>query len=445
MVLILSKDAVASPHVLREVERASSKSHPVISLRIDKAPLPAGLEYFLNTSQWLDASGGAPQTVFPTLITAVRRIVGGGAALRDGGPRSAAPAESDNSTPVPAGSPPRRARLLFASLAVLAFLASVLLLGIRFLGSGHGRQDAIETPAPAGAAAPSPAPLPAFSPPAHSVAVLPFVNMSGDPKQDYFSDGLSEELLNSLTSIRDMHVAARTSSFFFKGKEADLSEIAHKLNVGAVLEGSVRKDGNHVRITAQLINAVTGFHLWSQTYDRDLKDVLKLQTEIASAVTTALQATLLADAAATIELGGTQNPQAFDAYLRGKNPSRDKPGRDAVLASIAALDEAIRLDPTFAKAYASKATSETGFAEYYGMAGETRRAFCASARCGAEGLGARAGFGGGPFGVCERTCSRISQFQRRPCRAQTSLGPFAQQLHRVITGRLVFRGHRPGG
>jgi TolB-like protein/tetratricopeptide (TPR) repeat protein len=383
VVLILSKNAVASSHVLREVERASSKSHPVISLRIDKAPLPAGLEYFLNTSQWLDASGGAPQSVFPTLITAVRRIVEGGAALRSAGPGSAGPVESDNSTPRATGATPRRGRLLLASLGALALLAAVLLLGIRFLGLGHGRKGEVETPTPVAAASPSPARLPAFSPPAHSVAVLPFVNMSGDPKQDYFSDGLSEELLNSLTSIRDMHVAARTSSFFFKGKEADLSEIAHKLNVGAVLEGSVRKDGNHVRITAQLINAVTGFHLWSQTYDRDLKDVLKLQTEIATAVTVALQATLLADAAATIELGGTQNPRAFDAYLRGKKTSRDKPGRDTVLASIAAFDEAIRLDPTFAKAYASKATSEAGFAEYYGLAGETREHF-ARARAAAQ-------------------------------------------------------------
>jgi tetratricopeptide (TPR) repeat protein len=130
-----------------------------------------------------------------------------------------------------------------------------------------------------------------------------------------------------------------------------------------------------VRITAQLINAVTGFHLWSQTYDRDLKDVLKLQTEIASAVTTALQATLLADAAAKIEVGGTRNPQAFDAYLRGKNAGRDKSDRTIALARIAAFDEAIRLDPGFAKAYASKAASEVGFAEYYALQTENRDHF----------------------------------------------------------------------
>jgi tetratricopeptide (TPR) repeat protein len=144
-----------------------------------------------------------------------------------------------------------------------------------------------------------------------------------------------------------------------------LAEVAHKLNVGAVLEGSVRKDGNHARIAAQLINAVTGFQLWSQTYDRDLRNVLSLQTEIATAVTKALQATLLADAAAVIEQGGTQNPQAFDAYLRGKDILNHLGDKATLLASIAAFDEATRLDHGFAKAYAEKAIAESNFAEYY--------------------------------------------------------------------------------
>ncbi len=109
-----------------------------------------------------------------------------------------------------------------------------------------------------------------FAPPSHSIAVLPFVNMSGDKEQEYFSDGLAEELLNSLAQINDFQVAARTSAFSFKGKDTDVGTIARKLNVGAVLEGSVRRSGNTVRVTTQLINAVTGFHLWSHTYDRDL-------------------------------------------------------------------------------------------------------------------------------------------------------------------------------
>jgi TolB-like protein/Flp pilus assembly protein TadD len=215
----------------------------------------------------------------------------------------------------------------------------------------------------------------AFAPPAHSIAVLPFVNMSGDPKQDYFSDGLSEELLNSLATIRDLQVAARTSSFTFKGKDADVADIARKLNVGDVLEGSVRKDGNHVRITAQLINALTGFHLWSQTYDRNLNNVLALQTEIATAVTKALQATLLADAVTTIEIGGTQNPAAFDAYLRGKNLDRGSLDKDNTLARIAVYSQAVRLDPGFAKAYVGAANAQNSYANNFATDAEIHSLF----------------------------------------------------------------------
>ena len=116
-----------------------------------------------------------------------------------------------------------------------------------------------------------------FNPPPHSVAVLPFVNMSGDKDQEYFSDGLSEELLNDLARINGLQVAARTSVFSFKGKDTDIATIARELNVRTVLEGSVRRSAHSVRVGAQLIDAVTGFHLWTQAYDRGLGDVLKLQ------------------------------------------------------------------------------------------------------------------------------------------------------------------------
>src|SRR6202042_1450311 len=144
---------------------------------------------------------------------------------------------------------------------------------------------------------------------------------------------------------RSSDLAARTSAFSFKGKDTDIGTIARKLNVGAVLEGSVRRSANTIRITAQLINAVTGFHLWSKTYDRDLGDVLKLQTEIAAAVAASLKVTLLGDVAAKLELGGTRNPAAFDSYLRGSesfNATRE--GKD-LLTAIAAYTEAIHLDP----------------------------------------------------------------------------------------------------
>jgi TolB-like protein len=200
--------------------------------------------------------------------------------------------------------------------------------------------------------APRPVSATAFSPPPHSIAVLPFVNMSGDKEQEYFSDGLTEEVLNSLSEINELQVAARTSAFSFKGKDIDIGTIARKLNVGAVLEGSVRRSGSTVRVTTQLINAVTGFHLWSHTYDRDLGDVLRLQTEIANAVAGALRVNLLGDLAAKIELGGTRNPAAFDAYLRGRRVSRSASGDEDFKTAIGAFSEAIHLDPTYALAYA---------------------------------------------------------------------------------------------
>ena len=202
----------------------------------------------------------------------------------------------------------------------------------------------------------------AFAPPPDSIAVLPFVNMCGDKEQEYFSDGLTEELLNSLTEVNELQVAARTSAFSFKDKDTDIGTIARKLNVGAVLEGSVRRSGNTVRITAQLINAVTGFHLWSKTYDRDLGDVLRLQTEIATAVASALKVTLLGDVAAKVELGGTRNPAAFDAYLRGAKAFSSRHESKDIPPGIAAYTEAIRLDPHYALAFAGRAFALTRLA-----------------------------------------------------------------------------------
>ena len=211
-----------------------------------------------------------------------------------------------------------------------------------------------------------------FDPPVHSIAVLPFVNISGDPNQQYFSDGLTEELLNSLTRINELQVAARTSSFSFQGEHPDIGTVAHKLNVASVLEGSVRRSANTIRVTAQLNNAVTGYHLWSQTYDRDLGDVLKLQTEIANAVAAALKVTLLGNVAAKIELGGTHNPAAFDAYLRGAKVFYSAKEAKELQAAIAAFTEAIRDDPNYALAFAARSRAYTGYATE-GATGAPRR------------------------------------------------------------------------
>ncbi|MDB6088283.1 MAG: Tetratricopeptide 2 repeat protein [Gammaproteobacteria bacterium] len=220
---------------------------------------------------------------------------------------------------------------------------------------------------------------PQFRPPPHSVAVLSFVNMSGDAQQDYFSDGLSEELSDSLARIKDLRVAARTSSFTFKGKDVDIPTVARKLNVSTVLEGSVRKVGDRMRITAQLIDAITGFHLWSQTYERDLTDVFRLQSEIATAVSGALRITLLADEQEQLAPGGTRNVQAFDAYLRGRygEAIQDETG---LRGALAALDEAVGLDPQYAQALAFRADVMTQVAGMYTRDPKERERLMTAAR-----------------------------------------------------------------
>jgi TolB-like protein/DNA-binding winged helix-turn-helix (wHTH) protein len=215
----------------------------------------------------------------------------------------------------------------------------------------------------------------AFAPPPHSIAVLPFVNLSDDRSQDYFSDGLSEELLNALSRIDELQVAAQTSSFYFKGKSVELATISHKLNVATVLEGSVRRSGHTVRITAQLVNAATGFHVWSQTYDRNLDDVLAVQSEIASSVATALKVTLLDNSLARTGLGGTRNALALDEYLKGIKlfTATVRSGEEAREA-VDAFSEAIRLDANFALAYTGRARSLVEYGSYF-MIEATREAF----------------------------------------------------------------------
>jgi serine/threonine-protein kinase len=187
---------------------------------------------------------------------------------------------------------------------------------------------------------------------------------------------MTEELINALAQIDTLKVIARTSSFSFKGKDADIGTIARKLNVGAVLEGSVRRSGNKVRITAQLINAVNGFHIWSQDYDRDLDNVLTLQTDIAKTVAEELQAKLLGDVAPKIELGGTRNSAAFDAYLRGAKAYSASPDNPQELqTAIASYTEAINLDRNYALAFAGRSVAYSGYASEYAKGAAIREGF----------------------------------------------------------------------
>jgi TolB-like protein/tetratricopeptide (TPR) repeat protein len=345
LVVILSQNAASSGHVLREVERAAAKNRPLISVRVGPVVLPPALEYFLSASHWLEVTDGHVERVLPTLLEAVRGHFG--------------QADAAAQTPVAAASRTVTTRDSTRRKALLVVTIMVLGLGLAYFAIDKFRASSPPAPAPV---APTPAATHDFVAAPHSVAVLPFVNLSGNPKDDYFSDGLSVELLDSLARIRDLQVVARTSSFAFKNQAIEVTEIAHRLNVGAILEGSIRKDGKHLRIAANLVDAKTGFRLWSNSYDRDLIDVLKLQTEIATAVMTALQGVLLADTAALVDLGGTKNPAAFDAFLRGERFVNLTPDEATTASQLAAYDEAIRLDPQFARAYVAKALAEVIFA-----------------------------------------------------------------------------------
>jgi TolB-like protein/DNA-binding winged helix-turn-helix (wHTH) protein len=196
----------------------------------------------------------------------------------------------------------------------------------------------------------------AFTPPPRSIAVMAFTNVGGDPAQTYFSDGISEELINALSQVGGLQVAARSSSFSFKQKQASVQEIARRLNVGAVLRGSVGRDGGKLRIEARLLDGVTGAELWSHRYDRDQGGVLEVQAELAKAVTSALQVRLAGGDVAGLTLGGTTNPRALDAYLRGVAATRTEAQNEAGFRrEMALFDQAVALDPSFAIAQATRA------------------------------------------------------------------------------------------
>jgi TolB-like protein/Tfp pilus assembly protein PilF len=205
-----------------------------------------------------------------------------------------------------------------------------------------------------------------------SIAVLPFVNMSADPEQEYFADGISEELLNLLAKIEDFKVAGRTSSFAFKGQNQDLRVIAEKLGVATVLEGSVRKDGDQVRVTAQLVKADDGYHLWSETYDRRLDSIFAIQDEISGKVVTAIKTKLLADddqeavkveTAALTREKPTENMEAYTSFLRGQHLIKKRTGDD-MFQALSEFRHAVSLDPNFAEAHVGVANGYSLLANY---------------------------------------------------------------------------------
>jgi TolB-like protein len=210
--------------------------------------------------------------------------------------------------------------------------------------------------------------------PHDSVAVLPFTNLSGDPARDYFSDGMSEELLNLLARIPGLKVASRTSSFAYKGRNLDIREVGRELGVETVLEGSVRQSGEQVRITAQLIDAETGFHLWSATYDRRLEDIFQVQDEIAAAIVDRLRIELAPQeqALAMRDKAPTQNVEAYELYLQGRAAWKRR-GADNLKQAIDLYQRALGGDPGFARAHAALASAYVVLPGYTQEEGDEER------------------------------------------------------------------------
>jgi TolB-like protein/Tfp pilus assembly protein PilF len=194
--------------------------------------------------------------------------------------------------------------------------------------------------------------------------VLPFTDLSPDKDQEYFSDGVSEEILNALAQVKDLKVAGRTSSFHFKGRNDDLRAIGEALGVANILEGSVRKQGDKVRITAQLIQASDGFHLWSESYDGDLSDVFKLQERIARSITDKLQVILMEGQDKQLVAAPTQNIEAYTLYLQATQTFNRRDGTRWPEA-IGQLEDALRLDPKFARAHSRLAAMQALTGNYY--------------------------------------------------------------------------------
>ena len=203
-----------------------------------------------------------------------------------------------------------------------------------------------------------------------SIAVLPFVNLSADPEQEYFSDGISEELLNLFAKIPELRVAARTSSFQFKGRNMDIPLIGQQLNVAHVLEGSVRKSKNKIRITAQLIQTDTGYHLWSETYDRELDDIFAIQDEISAAIVAELDSILGVESTLVApESTASANTEAYEEYLLGEF-HENKYTQEGLKKALVHYQRAVELDPEYAMAYAALASTELFLSDAIGAGGD---------------------------------------------------------------------------
>jgi TolB-like protein/Tfp pilus assembly protein PilF len=342
-VLVLSESAIASSHVGKEIERASSKKRPIIALRIDAAPLTPALEYFLSESQWVEAQTGSMEAAYAKLIDDIRDPA-------RAAPESlvaVAPGTSASTASAPQSKSRRNRILLAVGLAVVAVTLASLMANKFWLA----KHAAAEKPTTAATNVVS----------EKSIAVLPFTDMSEKKDQEYFADGMAEEILNLLVKVPELKVIGRTSSFQFKGQMEDLRKIGTVLGAAYVVEGSVRRSGDHIRVTAQLIDSRDGTHRWSETYDRQASDTLKVQDDIATSLVRALQLEV-APSNYLQSRSSPRNGEAYDVYLRGLHAG-DRLDEGGFNEAIADFRHALAIDPSFVPAAEALAWALFGLAD----------------------------------------------------------------------------------
>jgi len=314
VIVVWSNTSVTSDWVRDEAAMGRDLGR-LVPIRLDDVPPPLGFGQYhsVNFSRW---NGRADADEISQLIAALDADARG---------------RNTPSGPPPATrslSLPRRTALIGAAAIPIALAGFWFLGGRKLIGGGA---------------------------PEHSVAVLPFANLSNDIAQDYFSDGLTEELINALARLPSLQVAGRTSSFTFKNRKDNTTDIAAKLGVAFLVDGSVRRQADQVRISVELIDARTGFQRWAQTYDHDMSDILATQSGIAQSVAEQLKGTLLAGDISALSAGGTSTPKAYDAYLQGRKVFDQGGDESQYRAALAHFDDSIAADPKYAAAQAARA------------------------------------------------------------------------------------------
>jgi len=345
IVLVFSGYSNNSEQVLREVQLAVESNLHVVQFRIEDVPPNDDLKYFLGTPHWLDAVCPPFQNHIQPLVTAIRTLLRKESIDPPTGSDQAQPL-IDSAKKAPVGQPKRAVRsglrrwnimfLLLLTVAGASLIVVAVRSGLSFYNSASRASD-------------------------QSIAVLPLVDLSESKDQEYLCDGVSDELLDTLAKVPGLRVAARTSAFSFKGKNVATSEIAGKLGVANLLEGSLRREGNRIRVTAQLINARDGFHLWSDTFERELRDVFAVEDEITHAIVDALKVKLTVGAPLH---AGKADPEANDLYLQGLYFS-NKSGEEGLRKALTLFQQALDRDPEFSRAWTGVAKVWVYMADAY--------------------------------------------------------------------------------